>query len=124
MFKKGDKIRKVSGEIFSNGAHVVTVGSVDSVLVWILETATNINVNSVYLVKPHKHAELIKAWADGAEIEYKTPSGKWFTLCQPTWLPLREYRVKPALSPQEIEKQSIIEEIGKLQKRLDNLDVG
>jgi hypothetical protein len=23
-------------------------------------------------MKPHKHAELIKAWADGAEIERKT----------------------------------------------------
>ena len=31
-------------------------------------------------MKPHKHAELIKAWADGAEIEYRAfhrESGEW-----------------------------------------------
>ena len=34
---------------------------------------------------PHEHAELIKAWADGAEIEYQSPnSGDWY-VCTPAW---------------------------------------
>lgn len=48
---------------------------------------------------PHKHAELIKAWADGVEIEYQVENN-------PAWYPLHkgwswdnalvvEYRIKP-----------------------------
>lgn len=44
----------------------------------------------------HKHAELIKAWADGAEIECKFKSGNWRTVEYPDWAnPLEEYRIKP-----------------------------
>ena len=47
---------------------------------------------------PHKHAELIKAWADGAKIEIRTVSGKWVGYedrdC-PAWHELYEYRIKP-----------------------------
>ena len=47
-------------------------------------------------MKPHKHAELIKAWADGAEIECKFKSGNWRTVEYPDWAnPLEEYRIKP-----------------------------
>jgi hypothetical protein len=28
-------------------------------------------------MKPHKHAELIKAWADGAEIEWRIKGVDW-----------------------------------------------
>ncbi len=47
-------------------------------------------------MKPHKHAELIKAWADGAEIEYKSPYG-WSPIegRNPSWLDNSEYRIKP-----------------------------
>lgn len=46
---------------------------------------------------PHKHADLIKQWADGAEIEFKSSDGHWFpsTNNQPGWSPHREYRIKP-----------------------------
>lgn len=45
---------------------------------------------------PHKHAALIKAWADGATIEYQTQSDKaWQTTKDPSWDPSTEYRVKP-----------------------------
>ncbi len=46
--------------------------------------------------KPRKHAEVIKAWADGAEIEYLNIEGKW-VLCEgnPSWYNSDEYRVKP-----------------------------
>lgn len=45
--------------------------------------------------KPHKHCELIKAWADGAEIQVKV-SGTWSTIASyPTWCEDLEYRIKP-----------------------------
>lgn len=48
-------------------------------------------------MKPHKHAELIKAWADGAEIQHKTPTcTNWSKCKEPSWIPTWEYRIKPA----------------------------
>jgi hypothetical protein len=47
-------------------------------------------------MKPHKHAEIIKAWADGAQIQYKsilTP--KWSDISDPAWENVNEYRIKP-----------------------------
>ena len=48
-------------------------------------------------MKPHKHSELIKAWADGAEIERKNYNGDWES-CNDSmliWSPSNEYRIKP-----------------------------
>jgi hypothetical protein len=47
-------------------------------------------------MKPHKHAELIKAWADGATIErYSWTEQKWKESNPPEWLPDSNYRIKP-----------------------------
>jgi hypothetical protein len=47
-------------------------------------------------MKPHKHAELIKAWADGAEIErYDHEDKDWLDDEQPIWYEADEYRIKP-----------------------------
>lgn len=47
-------------------------------------------------MKPHKHAELIKAWADGAKIERRCgPEDKWEYLPNPAWCEEFEYRIKP-----------------------------
>jgi hypothetical protein len=48
--------------------------------------------------KPHKHAELIKAWADGAEIEVKNLYGDWVTDETPNWT-WPEYRIKHEPKP-------------------------
>lgn len=45
--------------------------------------------------KPHKHAELIKAWADGAEIEGFI-NNIWLSIPSPLWNEVIEYRVKPS----------------------------
>lgn len=46
---------------------------------------------------PHKHAEFIKAWADGAEIESRPYSdSKWAACPCPAWSDTGEYRIKPA----------------------------
>ena len=46
--------------------------------------------------KPHKHAALIHAWADGAEIEYR-PAGSnvWQPMPTPQWSLIGDYRIKP-----------------------------
>ena len=45
----------------------------------------------------HKHADLIHAWADGAEIQYKTARDIWVDCdCnKPEWLTFIKYRIKP-----------------------------
>ncbi len=52
----------------------------------------------------HKHAELIKAWADGAEIEYREypTSGPWHTRDNPHWIDHVEYRIKPTPKPDKV----------------------
>ena len=49
--------------------------------------------------KPHKHAALIKQWADGAVIQVKSHStGNWLDIREDAsvlWIPHNEYRVKP-----------------------------
>jgi len=43
----------------------------------------------------HKHCEVIKAWADGAEIEIRNDRDlKWSVIGAPQWDPHYEYRVK------------------------------
>lgn len=44
--------------------------------------------------KPHAHAELIKAWADGAEIQVCKGS-YWQDDYYPTWNVFHLYRIKP-----------------------------
>lgn len=45
--------------------------------------------------KPHKHAEIIKAWADGAEVEFRAHFvERWQDASYPTWHSHYEYRVK------------------------------
>ena len=46
----------------------------------------------------HKHAELIKAWADGAQIEYLfTDTDEWCPARTPRWAKNVQYRVKPKM---------------------------
>lgn len=51
---------------------------------------------------PHKHAELIKAWADGYEIQYQTDGSGWFDIEDPSWHEDTEYRIKPEPKPNVI----------------------
>lgn len=51
---------------------------------------------------PHKHAEFIKAWADGAEIEYRTHDTiQWHPIFKGwSWdNNVVEYRIKPEQRP-------------------------
>lgn len=45
--------------------------------------------------QPHKHAECIKAWADGAEIETRhDETFGWVLVMEPHWYFDKEYRIK------------------------------
>lgn len=49
---------------------------------------------------PHKHAELIKAWADGVEIEQqRVCSNNWYSQSNPCWNEATAYRIKPEPKP-------------------------
>lgn len=58
---------------------------------------------------PHKHAEVIKAWADGAKIQVLGHSGKWvdIPLNQPDWAYCCEYRIKPEPKPDVVFEKDI-----------------
>ena len=47
----------------------------------------------------HRHADLIHAWAEGAEIEVKTKAGKWIGSISPSFSSALEYRIKPTTKP-------------------------
>jgi hypothetical protein len=48
---------------------------------------------------PHKHAELIIAWANGAEIEVQYEGCEWFLVDYPEWCEDAYYRIKPEPKP-------------------------
>lgn len=47
----------------------------------------------------HKHADLIHAWADGAQIQCKQYDGSWYEIVNPQWQKDVEYRIKPEPKP-------------------------
>lgn len=51
--------------------------------------------------KPHKHAEVIKAWADGATIQFFSHSSNSWVQCgdAPAWYDDWKYRIKPEPKP-------------------------
>lgn len=72
---------------------------------------------------PHKHAELIKAWADGAEIEMK--NGTLWTDCvqpnNPSWSNSVEYRIKPSKSDKDIQIEKLEQQARQLADEISKL---
>lgn len=57
-------------------------------------------------VRPH--ADLIKAWADGADVEYYDSSTMmWFLATTPDWHPSTTYRIKPSVPDPIIRKMFV-----------------
>jgi hypothetical protein len=54
----------------------------------------------------HKHADIIKAWADGAQIQSNNPnldgSEDWEDETEPRWYNYLDYRIKPEPVPDRI----------------------
>ena len=64
-------------------------------------------------MKPHKHAELIKAWADGAAIQtWVESAGRWEDNINPMWLEEVEYRIKPEPKPDIVRYLSFVHPSG------------
>jgi hypothetical protein len=55
---------------------------------------------------PHKHAELIKAWADGAEVQIKFYEG-WRDIRPIDWNENAEFRIKPEPKPDTVAYPSV-----------------
>ncbi len=83
-------------------------------------TPTNImaNISNTFLKElkqmnktPHVHATLIKAWADGAEIQYRRGI-HWYDVqpigCQPLWCKSTEYRIKPEEKPKKLLRVALL----------------
>jgi len=52
--------------------------------------------------QPHKHRDLIRAWADGAEIQGKNFNGNWVDINSTiSWNDNFEYRIKPKQKPDD-----------------------
>jgi len=74
---------------------------------------------SNYPNPPHKHAEIIKQWADGAEIEYYSPYGKvWCRVSRPSWEDDIEFRVKPQKSEKDIQIEKLEVELEEAKERM------
>jgi hypothetical protein len=63
---------------------------------------------------PHIHAELIKAWADGAEIQMdvsraEEAAPRWADTSLPTWASYVTYRIKPKPTPDVVYKKYVYE---------------
>jgi hypothetical protein len=60
-------------------------------------------------MKPHKHSELIKAWADGAEIEVLDNHMEWQDIgAYSSWNEQSIYRIKPQSKP-DVVKYAIVD---------------
>ena len=74
---------------------------------------------------PHKHADLIIAWAKGAVIQVRVGNtSRWSDIKQPCWDEFNVYRIKPTKSKQELEIENIQVEIDILQERINDVKKG
>jgi len=62
----------------------------------------------------HKHADLIYAWADGAQIQWKDRDGQWHDMGEPLWSEKHEYRIKPEPKPDMVRYFVLDQQSGEL----------
>lgn len=73
--------------------------------------------------KPHPHAELIKQWADGAEIEFQRMDGTWeFCDVIPKWSEYTKYRIQPE-PVQNVVSYAVVSEYGHTSPAFTKLEV-
>lgn len=59
--------------------------------------------------KPHKHAAIIHAYADGAQVEYLNDSGEWCSAKYPDFDPEIEYRIKPEAPKTTLSSEELLD---------------
>lgn len=61
------------------------------------------------MTEPHKHADFIKAWADGAIIEARTEKDRpWRPVAFPTWQDHCEYRIRPEYPETSLDDEELL----------------
>ena len=90
---------------------------------WILdEWASLVEAKPTYPNPPHKHREVIIAWANGADIEYKHSAfADWDRAATPIWSGHVAYQVKPSKTPQELKILELEQQSRKLEKQAKEL---
>lgn len=134
-FKKGDKVCKAPNDSHMDlqfgktyevtdvlGNHVKILGcSRLGQPIWFKEKCFAFP----YPNPPHKHAELIKAWADGAEVEVEDAiTGVWRYTQFPNWSKASVYRIKPQPNPNAEKIAEIETTISQLQQQVKELKDG
>ena len=72
-------------------------------------------------MKPRKHAEVIIAWAKGAEIEFCDAFSGWLMIETPIFSNDYDYRVKPGEVTEDVKKELTLEDIDLLFKSMREL---
>lgn len=117
-FKVGDKVRVVERAV-SGSLDVGYVGYVTEVSAMNTVRVDNVGAGwflggnggslaKVYANPPHKHAEIIKAWADGAIVErFSKMQDAWVSATTPMFNPDEQYRLA---ADQRTEKQRVLDD--------------
>lgn len=134
-FKVGDRVVRFKHIAPSHPQKNMQIGDTDTVI-RVYDSGTGLELKrfgtghaaccfeKAYPNPPHKHAEWIKAWADGAEIEFfNEVSKKWESAATLHWVETLEYRIKPQPQPNpNADKISEIETtISQLQQQVKEL---
>lgn len=70
----------------------------------------------------HKHADLIHAWAEGAEIECRQANGDWVHMSQPKWDAPSIYRIKPEKKPDVVHQYYLTSQMDLLKCNIEGHD--
>lgn len=116
-FKVGDKVRRV-GDSFDGiiKGQIYRVESLPGIRGVKLEGVVGAffreKFELVEETKPHKHAAIIKQWADGKKIQVMNPATlayqTWVDTDRPQWHTNYEYRVKPEVKPDRVGYMNIV----------------
>lgn len=104
--KVGDKVRRVEKgtDVYPLGTEgIIRAFTFDGDAIYLEGSSWNAKASNWekieeqnYRNPPHPHAEVIKAWADGAEVEWRMNKEEdWKTIPSPMFNKYYQYRVKP-----------------------------
>ncbi|AHX01070.1 hypothetical protein M316_0005 [Nitrincola phage 1M3-16] len=133
-FKKGDRVKKISGCYFSNGELTTLITGISDGKVFFEDGMFDheeymgeyclVEPETEYPNPPHKHRDVIITWENGAKVEFWSDiNSKWVALTNPSrahW-DREHYRVKPSATSQQEEIEKIESEMRGLAERLNKL---
>jgi hypothetical protein len=126
LFVVGMRVKKNNGESFTGTLDFTAVvkeiqeGGRRCDLEVIHGTWTTDFLQNVHPNPPRKHAAVIRAWAEGADIQHKAGE-RWGLVINPGFFASAEYRVKPEPTPVQLERIKLEAQIKNLQEQIDSL---